>query len=162
MGRLLRAALAGLVALVVAAVACDAPAPPMAATSPAPEPSPAAETPRCELPPGGPVRQCPREIPEFAHQVNEAIARAQWEHPEFFDFSQWLGGLAYGVRDYDGYQAAVMSNLRDLGFCTAFDGGEIAIKNTNAFSEQYRVFASDGYVRWGAGAYRATCRPAWF
>ena len=49
-----------------------------------------------------------------------------------------------------------------MGYCAFYDGEELAIKNTNDFSEQYDISTSQGYVRQGDGSYRATCWPAWF
>lgn len=58
--------------------------------------------------------------------------------------------------------AAVVDELRAVGYCAVFDGEEVAIKNTNAFNEQYHVLTSASTVRRGDGSYRATCRPVWF
>ena len=55
-----------------------------------------------------------------------------------------------------------MLNLKRVGLCALDDGIEIAVKNRNDFNEQYNVLTSSGFVRWGAGAYISTCRPAWF
>ena len=62
----------------------------------------------------------------------------------------------------DEYIAAVVENLKWRGLCAFDDGIEIAVKNSNSFNEQYNVETSQGFVRWGAGAYISTCRPAWF
>jgi hypothetical protein len=43
-----------------------------------------------------------------------------------------------------------------------FDGEEVAVKNTNDFSDQYDIITSNDFVRWGDGAYAATCEPAAF
>jgi hypothetical protein len=40
-----------------------------------------------------------------------------------------------------------------------FTGEEIALKNTNAFNEQYNIWTSGGYTR---RAYITTCFPARF
>ena len=133
-------------------------------------PSPPATVPRfpsslppCPLPPGGGSGEnCPYELPFFALQVNEAIAIVENEHPELFDFSQSRGGLSYLVRDTDRYTAGVAYVLSTRGFCAIWDGEEIAMKNTNAFNEQYDILTFEGYVRWGGGAYQSTCHPAWF
>ena len=95
-------------------------------------------------------------------QVNEAIAIVENEHPELFDFSHSRGGLSYLVRDTERYTGGVAYVLSTRGFCAIWDGEEIAMKDTNAFNEQYDILTFEGYVRWGGGAYRSTCRPAWF
>jgi hypothetical protein len=153
-----------LVAVALLAVACrgDGRTPTAPAESPAPAPESPAAVVGCGLPPSGPFQRCPRELPFFAFDVNEAIAEVQNEVPELFDFADWLGGLSYRVLDRERYHLEVAARLERMGFCAVWDGQEIGIKNTNAFNEQYQVMTSMGYVRWGGGAYRSTCFPAWF
>jgi hypothetical protein len=133
------------------------PAPP-APVLPEPAPKPVG----CGLPPGEGTGQCPRQRPAYDHEMNHAIARVVHEHPEYFDLSQQESTWSYLVRQPNLYLAAVVKNLEDMGFCARFDGAEIAVKKTNDFSEQYDIFTSKGFSRWGGGAYAATCRPAWF
>jgi hypothetical protein len=58
------------------------------------------------------------------------------------------------------YMNGVVANLRSYGLCAIVDSeDEIAVKNSNAFSDQYDILLSTGNVR---RAYTATCRPAWF
>jgi len=45
---------------------------------------------------------------------------------------------------------------------TVDGGGEIAVKKTNEFNDQYHIMISDGHIRRGDASYRATCYPAWF
>jgi hypothetical protein len=150
----------------VAAAACETPSRSPAEPAPSPTPiapTPTPEPPGCGLPPGGGSGLgCLRELPVFALAVNEAIAKAQNEHPEYFDFSQHQGGLSYRVVARDAYVAEVVNNLKRAGLCALFDGIEVAVKNTNEYNEQYNIHTSQGFVRWGAGAYISTCRPAWF
>jgi len=137
----------------------DTPASPPPSTVSRSQPSP----PPCPLPPGGGSgERCPYELPFFASQVNEAIAIVENSHPELFDFSQSQGGLSYLVLDPDRYTADVTYVLSTRGFCAIWGGEEIAMKNTNEFNEQYDILTFEGYVRWGGGAYQATCHPAWF
>ena len=98
----------------------------------------------------------------FNVEVNEAIAEVENEVPELFDFNDAQGGLSYRVLDRDRYHQEVVVRLQRKGFCAVFDGEEVGLKNTNDFNEQYQVMSSLGYVRWGGGAYRSTCFPAWF
>ena len=148
------------------AAACESARSP-AAHPPPPTPAPPEPSPTppvgCGLPPGiGSGTGCVRELPAFAFDVNHAIAKAQNEHPEWFDFNQHQGGLSYRVLDRDAYIAEVVANLKLRGLCALYDGVEVAVKNSNRFNEQYNVHTSQGFVRWGAGAYISTCRPAWF
>jgi len=126
-----------------------------------PNPTPLAVT-GCGLPPSGPWQHCPYELPAFAHDVNQAIAEVENEVPELFDFDDHLGGLSYRVLDRRRYHEEVVKRLEKMGFCAVWDGEEVGLKNVNAFNEQYQVMTSLGYARWGAGAYRSTCYPAWF
>jgi hypothetical protein len=66
------------------------------------------------------------------------------------------------VGDPNKYYDEVISRLKAKGYCAVFDGEEIALKNTNEFSEQFHVLTSFGKVRRGGGEYRVTCAPAAF
>ena len=149
--------------LVLSALSCG-PTHPTPAGSPAPSPTPAPVISAlgCSLPPSGPFQRCPRELPVFNFEINEAIAEVENEVPELFDFDDGQGGLSYRVLDQKRYHEEVVARLERMGFCAVWDGEEIGVKNTNDFDEQYQVMTSLGYVRWGGGAYRSTCFPAWF
>ena len=56
------------------------------------------------------------------------------------------------------YVDETVDNLRRMGFCALNDGEEVAVKNSNDFSEQYDIISSGGAV---IQIYTATCRPAW-
>ena len=130
--------------------------------APSPSPSPAKAL-GCGLPPGGGSGEgCPYLEPIFAEDVNRAIAEAQNEHPELFNFNDGYGGLSWRVLDRQKYYDTVKYNLERMGYCAAHDLEEIGIKNDNKFNEQYQIMSSFGYSRWGAGAYRSTCFPPWF
>jgi hypothetical protein len=133
-----------------------------AAPAPTPVPSP---TPRfgCGLPPGGGSGAgCPYQAPAFGEDINRAIAEAQNEHPELFDFTDGYGQLSWRVLNRKKYYDLVQYNLERMGYCAAHDEEEIGVKNDNRFNEQYQIMTSFGYSRWGGGAYRATCWPPWF
>lgn len=149
--------------LVLGAVACGPTHPtPAASPAPSPAPEPPVAARGCGLPPSGPYQRCPYELPLFNFEINEAIAEVENEVPELFDFDDWQGGLSYRVLDRERYHHEVVARLEKMGFCAVWDGEEIGVKNTNDFNEQYQVMTSLGYVRWGGGAYRSTCFPAWF
>ena len=125
-------------------VAQPTPQPPLAAI-----PGPPAEVYGCGLPRGtGLGRSCEKESPQFMDAINEAIDKTLDEHPEFF-----AGGINVGA-----YVDETVENLRRKGFCALNDGEEVAIKNSNDFSEQYDIISSGGNV---LRAYMVTCRPAW-
>lgn len=132
---------------------------PSVAPSPTPTPPPVG----CGLPPaGGSGSGCPYLAGAFAEDINRAIAEAQNEHPELFDFNDGYGMLSWKVLNRKKYYDVVKFNLERMGYCAAHDEEEIGVKNVNRFNEQYQIMTSYGYSRWGAGAYRATCFPAWF
>jgi hypothetical protein len=131
-------------------------------TAPQPSPSPAQAL-GCGLPPGGGSgANCPYDVGIFNEDVNLAISQAQHEHPELFDFTDGYGNLSWRVLNRKKYYDTVKFNLERMGYCAAHDEEEIGVKNDNRFNEQYQIETSYGYSRWGAGAYRATCWPAWF
>ncbi|MCM2255023.1 MAG: hypothetical protein NDJ94_05070 [Vicinamibacteria bacterium] len=142
----------------------DPPTPVAAAPTPTPSPTPIAEGRLgCRLPPGaGDGVRCPYNGASFVDAVNSAIARTQLEHPELFDFTRCNSDLSCIVLDGPRYIQQMLQNLRHQELCAIFDGEEIAIKNSNEFSDQYHVLTSSGFSRWGIGSYRATCSPAWF
>jgi hypothetical protein len=98
----------------------------------------------------------------FRPAIDRAIMRVQREQPQLFDFTQANDELSVFVRDVNRYHEAVVQALRDAGLCAIFDGEEVAVKNSNEFSDQYDIITASDFVRWGDGAYAATCRPAGF
>lgn len=141
---------------------------PAAVEEPEPEavaaPAPAATTAKCTLPRGtGAGVNCPRHAEgDFVRAVDAAIDRVIAKNPSFFDMNDRIGGDQPRIVNPDAYLRAVPVELEAAGYCAIFDGKEIAVKNTNSYSEQYHIWYSAGYVRRGDGAYRATCEPAWF
>jgi hypothetical protein len=137
------------------------------APSPTPPPTPTPFPPPplpCPLPPGGGSgERCPYQTPpQYALDVNEAIAIVENEHKELFDFGRSRSGLSYFVWDRERYARGVAYVLSTRGACAVWDGVELGVKKGNEFNEQYAILTSDSYVRWGAGAYQSTCYPAWF
>jgi hypothetical protein len=140
---------------------------PAAPEAPAPTPSPAA-TPRvmgCGLPPGGGSgADCPQQAPSFMSEVEQAIDLAIHEHPEMINTRRARGcANCYQVLDTHNFPEEVARNLEKRGYCTAYDGEELAVKNSNRFNDQYDILLAEGYLRRETtGAYRVTCYPAWF
>jgi hypothetical protein len=160
-------------ALVLAACGSHTPADPGPAPTPAPAPTPVAvptpSTPRvaCGVGAGtgdGLEEHCPRTSPEFLSEVDAAINRVVDRHPELVDRDQHAGAGGFFVRDIDGLFDEVVKEIADgAKLCAVVDADlEIAVKRTNAFSEQYKLMWSSGYLRRGDSSYRATCTPAWF
>jgi len=103
---------------------------------------------------------CPREANgDFIPQVDAAIQKAMSQRPDIFNGNQ--------IQDIPLYRVLVHNNLVAAGLCVQWDADrdghrEIMVKSSNAYSEHYTVSASNGTVRSGYGAYRATCYPANF
>lgn len=116
-------------------------------------PTPGADA--CTLPPGtGDGEGCPRTSPRLLAAVDEAVTVAS--RPA------WLEGPGVVRAGHENdFRFAVVDALRAAGYCAFFDGEEIAVKDSNAFSEQYHVLSSARNIRRGLGSYRATCSPAW-
>jgi hypothetical protein len=105
---------------------------------------------------------CVYDNSTFVPQINDAIARVQRERPELFDFSQRHDDVSVLVRDVDRYHEEVVKAIRATGRCAIFDGEEVAVKESNDFSDQYDIITAANFVRYGDGSYAATCRPARF
>jgi hypothetical protein len=142
---------------------------PESATSPLP-PTPAptapARTSACGVGPGtgdGLEEHCPREESHFLFEVNSAIDEVVRKHPELFDVGDVRGPGGFFVKNVDEYYRQVVLEVQAQGLCATVDGGgEIAVKKTNDFNDQYHIMVSDGHIRRGEVSYRATCYPAWF
>ena len=64
---------------------------------------------------------------------------------------------------WNAYRAEVVKQFRARGYCAMVDErGEIAVKNSNEFSEQYLTEYSWRLLRRGEESWTATCRPATF
>jgi hypothetical protein len=158
-------------ALLLAACGSRTPATPAPAPTPAPTPVPA-PTPAtarvaCGVGPGtgdGLEEHCPLTSPAYFAQVDAAINHVVQLHPELFDLDNHAGAGGYYVQDIDEFYRQVVEQVAaDSHLCAMVDADlEIAVKRDNAFSEQYKLMWSSGYLRRGDSSYRATCTPAWF
>ena len=141
----------------------------VATPTPAPVPSPTPSSPRvaCGVGPGtgdGLEEHCPRDTPSFLPDIDAAINRVVDRHPELFDLSDHAGPGGYFVKDIDGFYDQVVQEIAaGSHLCAIVDADlEIAVKKDNAYSDQYKLMWSSGYLRRGDSSYRATCTPAWF
>jgi hypothetical protein len=158
--------MASLALLVLTLMACNGdgsgttPTPAASATPtpvPASSPSPAASS--CSLPPStNPQNDCSVRKPRFSDQVNGAIDRVMAQRPELFDFSDTSGGVPRVVNPA-GYYSEVKKALEAQGICTRIDEEEIAIKQTNDWSEDWKILTSLSFVRRHCAG---TCTPAWW
>jgi hypothetical protein len=157
----------GVVAVVLGGTvltACGGSSSPSSPVTP-PTPAPASPTPAppvgftCPLPASSnPSDYCPKLTAKMGDQVNTALDIVMAKRPELFNFNELNGGNPR-VLDRQKYHEAVKSELEAMGICTLIEKEEIAIKNTNAYNEQWNIWTSDGYVR---RKYVTTCIPAWW
>jgi hypothetical protein len=111
----------------------------------------------------GSEASCPRTGEAFLREVGIAIDRVVARSPQYFDMNNERGAGGYFVKNVSGYYADVVQELGNLGLCAIVDGGgEIGVKTSNQFSDQYHIMLSSGHIRRGEQSYRATCSPAWF
>jgi len=129
---------------------------PTPAPAPTPTPTPVAA---CPLPASSnPSNDCGPWGSHLTGQLYDALDATMQEHPELFNFNDLNGGNPK-VLDRIHFHEAVKAELAKQGICTMITEEEIAIKNTNSFSEDWSIYTSTGYVR---RRYRGTCTPAWF
>lgn len=129
------------------------PGPPGPTPTPVAEPTPEPLSASCErLGLGSPTYSCREGPATFNSDVEDAIDTLLAEHPEYFEDQD-------RVVNPGAYYAGLIRILDGKGLCAAFDGEELAVKETNDYNEQYRVLTSWGQIR---RAYKSTCTPAWF
>ncbi len=141
------------------------PAPTPTPSTPAPTPTPDPGTPAgtCSLPASNPASpMCTDESPQFLKQMETAITAVTTNHPEWFDFNNKKCDDCYYVKNVDGYLNGVIKQLNKQGVCAMYDGEEMAVKNSNNFSEQWDILLASGHIRRGPKSYRGVCRPAVF
>jgi hypothetical protein len=73
----------------------------------------------------------------------------------------------YRILDVEGYLNGIVALLQSYGLCAQRDPGDylfqqINVKNTNDFSEDFKVMTSNGFVWHSAGAFKSLCTPASF
>jgi len=64
------------------------------------------------------------------------------------------------VKSIGAYYVGLIKILDRKKLCAVFDGEELGVTNTSAYSEQYHVLTSRQLVRFGPGSYRITCTPS--
>jgi hypothetical protein len=134
---------------------------PSPGSDPTPAPPPSGGT--CRLAPSNnPEAPCSMQSPSFLGAVDKAMTLVTEQQPSLFDFNQKTCENCYRVKNQDAFVAAVIKNLNAAGYCAYYDGEELAVKNSNAFNDQFDILVSSGHIRRGAGSYRSTCNPSWF
>ena len=138
-----------------------APAPGEPAPAPAPAPAPGGGG-SCSL---GSSREnsCSRTSPAFLGDVEAAIDRLVQVEPSLFILNKTQGcGNCYEVLNPSRYVQRMAEMVRARGLCSIYDGEELAVKNTNSFSDQYDILTAQNFIRRQGGSYRVTCHPAAF
>jgi len=120
--------------------------------TPAPTPDPPLSASCTRLPAGNPDAPCRYESATFQAEMDDAIRTLQGEQPQVFEGD--------AVKSVGAYYVGLIRILDRKGLCAAYDGEELAVTNTNAYSDQYHVMTSKQLVRFGPGSYRTTCYPA--
>jgi hypothetical protein len=73
--------------------------------------------------------------------------------------------MVHRVRDRNAYLDGLVDELRGAGHCAerSMDLEQLLVKTSNAFSEQWDVITSNGFIRRsGSRSYQGTCTPAVF
>jgi hypothetical protein len=117
----------------------------------------------CSLPPSREISCGDLDSGTFYDDVSGAVDQLLKTRTELFDFADVNPGSEWPrVRDMAAYHQGVIDILNKKGYCGLFDGEEIQVKRTNAFSEHYDINYADRYIRTGSGIYRGSCYPAAF
>ncbi len=135
---------------------------PSPSPSPSPTPTPIPDA-SCGLGPSNPSNpSCTDDASQLWSTVDAALTAAVNRRPDLFNLRDKKCDNCYRVLDVGGYIVEVQRQLTALGVCAHYDGEEMAVKESNAFSEQYDILTADNYMRRGAANYRGVCRPAVF
>jgi hypothetical protein len=111
----------------------------------------------------GDGQNCRRESPSFLGDVEAAMDQLIRDEPSIFDLNLTQGcGNCYYVRNVSRYLSRMPQVLSSRGLCAIYDGEELAVKNSNAFNDQYDILTAQGFIRRQGGSYRSTCYPAAF
>ncbi len=85
--------------------------------------------------------------------------------PDLFDFTNINGGPR--IVDAPAYMTAVVAALGEAGYCARIDPeGEIGVKKTNSFNEQWIIASRMGWGtptdHWVMRKYKGACAPSMF
>jgi hypothetical protein len=120
----------------------------------------------CPLGSGDPAAGCGSRSPQLTAAVEAALDRLVRQRPELFNTQEEAGvdTAQYRVLDREKYLDGVVANLREAGLCAerTLDLERVLVKSTNAFSEEWDVLTSQGFVRRTSYAYKQSCQPSAF
>ncbi len=169
-------ALAAVGAAAVGSLSCGGSSPFTPPTPPPPTPPAAPATPTpggggvgansCPIGRGSADAECAKRSPQLLDSIEAAIDALVRDRPELFNTQDEAGAGSGQLRvlDAERYLDGVVEKLRAAGHCAerTYDLERVVLKNTNAFSEEWDVLTSSGFVRRGRYAYLHTCAPAAF
>lgn len=113
---------------------------------------------------GAPGEYCVVLTPLHQMAVRQAIETTKTTNPEYFDFTDTLGGESVKVKDPAGFRTKVVSevNAKAGKVCIpdSNDSREVRVRaSTTMAAENYLTITSAGY---SAYKYTSTCTPAGF
>jgi hypothetical protein len=139
---------------------------PTAAATATPDSGTGASAYSCPIGMGDVDASCSKTSPQLTAAVEAAIDRLVAEKPSLFNTNeeQGAGTGQYRVLDAEAYLDGVVTNLRAAGLCAerALDRERVAVKSQNAFSEEWDVITSRGFIRRTSYAYTQSCTPSSF
>jgi len=131
--------------------------------TPSPSPTPTPPAGSCGLPPSNPSNpKCTDDAAQLYAEVDAALTAVTKARPDIFDFNDKKCENCYYVKNVDAYINQAVKQLNARGVCALYDGEEMAVKDSNTFSEQYDILLASGHMRRGEGSYRGGCKPALF
>jgi hypothetical protein len=121
----------------------------------------------CPIGMGDVDASCSRTSPQLTDAVEAAIDKLVRERPSLFNTTEEQGAAGsgqYRVLDAEAYLDGLVANLRAAGLCAdrALDRERIVVKSQNAFSEEWDVLTSQGFIRRTSYAYTQSCTPSSF
>jgi hypothetical protein len=135
--------------------------------APTPTPKPLSVIVACTLPASNPGAgaSCTAPKSQLAVQVNAAIDRVITERPDLFNLDDVDGGPR--ILDYNAYMTGVVAAINQAGLCGHVDPeGEIGIKSSNSFNEQWIIASKAGWANspgnWVRRKYVGACAPSVF
>lgn len=141
-----------------------APAPVAPTLTPTTTPTPSAASLSCPLGKGTASATCGRTSGQLLGAVDGAINAVVAAHPSYFNLNEEAGTGQFRVLDRDGLIEGVIADLVRQGMCADRipTTDTIQLKDSNAFSEQYNVVTTGGFLRRGQPSYQESCTPANF
>jgi hypothetical protein len=120
----------------------------------------------CPIGMGDVDASCSKTSPQLTAAIEAAIDRLVTDRPALFNTheEQGEGTGQYRVLDAEAYLEGVVENLRTAGLCAerTLDRERVAVKSESAFSEEWDVITSQGFIRRTSYAYTQSCTPSSF